>query len=244
MIDIHCHLLPAIDDGARDLDEALELCTLAVANGITHAVVTPHIHPGRWDNDRDSIAAVYAALSAALEQRAIPLALGMAAEVRISPEVVSMLPERRIPFLGQHEGKPVVLLELPHSHVPPGSDRLVEWMLRQDILPMIAHPERNKDVMRDLGKIEPFVALGCLMQLTAGSVAGRFGEGAERRAHEILERGWATVLASDAHNAKHRPPELEPGVAAAARIVGEAEARRLVSDAPLEIVAAQFAETA
>ncbi len=243
MIDIHCHLLPGIDDGAGDLAEAIELCQLAVANGITHAVATPHIHPGRWENDRASIMASHETLCEQLERRRIPLVLGMAAEVRISPEVISLLAERRIPFLGRRGDQQVMLLELPHSHVPPGSDKLVEWMLRQDIVPMIAHPERNKDVMRDLSKIEPFVGLGCLLQLTAGSVAGRFGEAAARRAEQILQRGWATVLASDAHNVRHRPPDLRPGMEAAAGIVGVDEARRLVSDAPLEIVAAQFAES-
>ncbi len=245
MIDVHCHLLPGIDDGARDLDEALALCRLAVANGITHSVVTPHIHPGRWDNDRHTIEAAHALLTDALSREGVALEVGIASEVRISPEVLQMLPQSRIPFLGHWgDGRKVMLLELPHSHVPPGSDKLVEWMMRQDILPMIAHPERNKDVMRDFDKLVPFVEVGCLLQVTAGSVAGSFGEPARETAVRILERGWVTLLASDAHNEKHRPPDLRPGVAAAARIVGEAHALELVTDRPWGIVQRQFASTA
>jgi protein-tyrosine phosphatase len=86
--------------------------------------------------------------------------------------------------------------------------------------------------MRSLDKITPFVELGCLFQLTAMSVAGRFGEGAERRAYDLLEMGVVTIIASDAHNVNHRPPDLEPGRAAAAEIVGEAESWQLVQQRP------------
>ncbi len=88
----------------------------------------------------------------------------------------------------------------------------------------------------------PFVEQGCLFQLTAMSVAGRFGEGAERRAHELLEMGVVTIIASDAHNAIYRPPDLEPGRAAAAEIVGEAESWALVRDRPLQIAANSFGD--
>jgi protein-tyrosine phosphatase len=130
-----------------------------------------------------------------------------------------------------------MLLELPHSHVPVGADKLVEWLLKQGIRPMIAHPERNKDIMRSVDKLLPFVRLGCLLQVTAGAVAGAFGEGARARAVDLLGKGWVTVLASDAHNLEARPPELEPGRAAAAVIVGEAESWNLVRHRPAEITA-------
>jgi protein-tyrosine phosphatase len=109
-------------------------------------------------------------------------------------------------------------------------------LLDRNIRPMIAHPERNKDVMRSLDKILPFLEAGCMLQVTAGSVAGAFGTVAQRRAFEMLERGWVTVLASDAHNCKYRPPELEPGRAAAARVIGEAAADDLVRYRPASIL--------
>lgn len=245
MIDLHCHLLPGIDDGPDTLAEAIELCRLAVTNGITHAVVTPHIHPGRYENDRRNIATTLATLKQALAEAGVPLPLGMAGEVRISAEVLPLVQQGLIPFYGSWQGRQVMLLEFPHSHIPPGTDRLVAWLLKQNVLPLIAHPERNKDIMRDLAKLRPFVEMGCLLQVTAGALAGRFGEGAEERAIQILEAGWATLLASDAHNLKARPPLLSEGVAVAADILGEAEARRLVVDRPWQLVSAQFtAETA
>jgi len=244
MIDLHCHLLPGIDDGPDTLEDALALARLAVANGITHATVTPHVHPGRYENTAVSIAGVFREYVAALKAECIALELGMAGEVRISPEILPMVEQGLIPFLGEWQGKKVLLLELPHSHVPPGSDKLVQWLLDRHIQPMIAHPERNKDVMRNLDKITPFVELGCLFQLTAMSVAGRFGEAAEGRARDLLEMGVVTIIASDAHNTNHRPPDLEPGRAAAAAIVGEEESWQLVRDRPRLIAHRLFAGAA
>ncbi len=242
MLDLHCHLLPEVDDGPASMDEALALCQLALDNGITHAVVTPHIHPGRYANDRESIARAVAGLRQALAGAGIPLQLGMAAEVRLDTEVLPLVMQDRVPFLGEWQGRRVMLLEFPHSHIPPGTDRLVTWLLKQNVLPLIAHPERNKDVMRDLNKIRPFVDMGCLLQVTAGALAGRFGELAEERAVAIVSAGWATILASDAHNLKARPPELREGLAVATELLGEAQARALVYDRPWQIAASQFAD--
>jgi len=240
MIDLHCHLLPGIDDGPETLEQALELARIAVANGITHSVVTPHIHPGRYENDRASILQNLGDYRAAIEAEDIPLQLGFAGEVRLGIEVLEMVQAGQVPFYGEYEGKKVMLLELPHSHVPPGSDKLVRWLLDQNVLPMIAHPERNKDIMRKLDKIIPFIEMGCLFQLTASSVAGLFGEPALETAQALLEKGCVTILASDAHNAQHRPPQLAHGRDAAAEIIGEELATELVTSRPWELVKGQF----
>lgn len=240
MIDIHCHLLPGIDDGPDDLETALEMARIATANGITRSVLTPHIHVGRYQNLRESIKNDLKKFRAALNKADIPLDVRAAAEVRLMPEIQQMVQDGQIPFLGEYQGKQVMLLEFPHENIPPGSDKLVEWLLAQDIRPMIAHPERNKDVMRVREKITPFVSAGCLLQLTASSVAGYFGPVAHQRANELLEQGWVTVLASDAHNPEFRPPELEAGRKAAAEIIGEEEADKLVNDNPWSIVKGLF----
>jgi protein-tyrosine phosphatase len=236
MIDLHCHLLPGIDDGPETMEEAVALARHAVRSGIVRAVVTPHVHVGRYRNELASIEADLQRFRAELERRNIPLQLGLGAEVRLGEEIIAMVTEGRIPFLGECDGYRIMLLELPHSHVPVGSETFAGWLLKQKIRPMIAHPERNKDVHGDIDKITPFVSMGCWLQLTAGSVAGSFGEPSRKRAVQLLERGWVSVLASDAHNLEYRPPELEPGRVAAAAIVGEAESWKLVRDTPLAIV--------
>lgn len=242
MFDLHCHLLPGIDDGPETLEQALALARLAVHNGITHSVVTPHIHPGRYENSAASIAAAVQNFREALLREQIPLQLGFAGEVRLSAEILMMVEEQQIPFFGTLEDHQVFLLEFPHSHIPPGADKLVEWLLDRNIRPMIAHPERNKDIMRKFDKIQPFIEAGCLFQLTAGSVAGDFGEAAQQTARLMLETGEVTILASDAHNLNFRPPRLDHGRDAAAEIIGAKLAQQLVYDRPKALVAGQFSD--
>ncbi len=238
MFDLHCHLLPSIDDGPKTMADALDLARQAVADGVTHSVVTPHIHHGRWENSIAGISAAVDEFRSALAAESIPLSIDFAGEVRIGPEILSMLPNDEIPFLGEWEGKRVMLLEMPHSHILPGTDKIVAWLLKQNVLPMIAHPERNKDVMRKLDKLNPLIELGCLFQVTAGSVAGQFGDVAQERAEQLLERGVVTILASDAHHVDRRPVNLRAGRDAAAKIVGAEMAEQLVVGNPVRIVGA------
>ncbi|MCX7155346.1 MAG: capsular biosynthesis protein [Rhodocyclales bacterium] len=235
MIDLHCHLLPGIDDGPETLESALQLARHAVASGIRFSMVTPHMHAGRYENRAANIQRATEDFQRELDAHGIALRLRAAAEVRLDHEVLAWVVEGQVPFVGRWEGENVMLLELPHSHVPVGADKLVEWLLKQGIRPMIAHPERNKDIMRSIDKLLPFIRLGCLLQVTAGAVAGAFGEGARARAVDLLGKGWVTVLASDAHNLEARPPELEPGRIAAAAIVGEDESWNLVRYRPARI---------
>ena len=236
MIDLHCHLLPGIDDGPRTLAEALDMARLAVADDITHASVTPHLHVGRWDNDLAGIAKAVEAHRGELAKAGIPLELGFAAEVRLAYEVLPLVEAGRVPFLGELDGFKVMLLEFPHSHVPVGSDKFVAWLLARGIRPMIAHPERNKEIMRDSARLRPFVAAVCLLQITADALIGAFGEVCEARAVEFLANGWVTVLASDAHDLQARPPRIGPGLEVAARILGRAAAQALVDATPRRIV--------
>lgn len=240
MIDVHCHLLPGIDDGPKTMEESIDLARLAVKNGITHAIVTPHIHPGRWENDKLSITRLTHQFRQCLAEAGVQLSIGMAAEVRLDADIVEWVMQDRIPFLGTYDNKRVLLLELPHSHIPAGAENLTAWLLQRDIKPLIAHPERNKDVIRKLDRIRPMIEQGCLLQVTAGAVAGHFGNPAQQRARELLEMGAVFVIATDAHNCQHRPPDLARGRDAASKIVGIDIAHRLVTINPYSLVAKQF----
>ena len=240
MIDIHSHLLPGIDDGADSLETALAMMRLAVADGIDTMVFTPHIHPGRYENTCGGIAKALQRFQSALNEAGISMKTAAAAEIRISPEIPQMIEEGQLPFIGELEGYQLFLLEFPHGQILPGSDRMIGRLLANKVRPIIVHPERNKDVLRRLDKIWPFVEMGCLLQLTAASVAGGFGEPARKRSVQMLEKGWVSLLASDAHNVDHRPPVLGQGRKAAAEIVGEDESLRLVRDNPWAIVSTLF----
>lgn len=240
MIDLHCHLLPGIDDGAPDLETSLELARLAVAEGITHMVCTPHIHPGRYDNTPDSINAAKALFIQGLRDAGIGLQVAAAAEVRFDMEIMLGVASGSIPFLGEWQDRKVLLLEFPHGDLPFGADRLTKWLLQRNILPMIAHPERNKTIMRQPSRLKPFIEQGCLLQVTASSVAGHFGGPAQDVAHALLAEHRVTILASDAHNVKHRPPAMREGMQHAARIIGDTAAEKLVKDIPWQIAQVHF----
>lgn len=208
MIDLHCHLLPGIDDGPATLAESVALARMAVADGITTSVVTPHIHPGRFNNHTEKIEVYLRAFRMALAQQAIELDVRLGAEVRVSMESLELLVHEQVPFVGMHRGWRVLLLELPHSGVPVGSLQMIEKLLRMQIRPLIAHPERNKLFMDHPQRLEPFLAAGCWLQLTAGSITGDFGKAAQKLALQLLEDDSVRVVASDAHNLTSRPPVL------------------------------------
>jgi protein-tyrosine phosphatase len=236
MIDLHCHLLPGIDDGARTTAEALDMARTAVDDGIDYAVMTPHLHPGRYENTRSSTAEPLREFRTALRKEQIDLEIRAAAEVRLAVEILPLLEQDEVPFLGEMDGYRIMLLEFPHSHITHGAENLIQKLLDKKIRPIIAHPERNKEVIRDLAKVKPFVEMGCLLQLTASAVAGHFGKGPHLCARQLLERGLVNVLATDAHNLKGRRPELRAGMQAAAEIVGEAAAHEMVHENPRAIL--------
>ncbi|SDS95004.1 protein-tyrosine phosphatase [Halopseudomonas xinjiangensis] len=240
MIDLHSHLLPGIDDGPEDLSTALDMARLAVASGTTHLICTPHIHPGRYSNDAASIKLAWQAFDKALKSAGIPLRTGFAAEVRFGSELFTSIGDGTVPFMGDWNGRKAVLLEFSHADVPFGAERMTEWMLAQGVVPIIAHPERNKGIMRHPARLKAFLQQGCLLQVTAGSVAGKFGERARKLAHSLLREGVVNILASDGHNLGKRPPDMRHGLRVASEIVGERQAKHLVLDTPWKIVHGQL----
>jgi protein-tyrosine phosphatase len=236
VIDLHCHYLPGIDDGAQVLEESLELARAAVAAGIKTAVMTPHVHPGRYENTASSIRKLCVAFQRVLEHKEIPLDIRVGGEVRISAEIIAMVENDEIPFLGTFDGYRIMLLEFPHSHLLLGADKLINWLMARRIRPLIAHPERNKDVMRNVEKLAPFMKMGCMTQLTGASLIGEFGKPAQECAQKLIDHEWATVVATDAHNLKHRPPNLDLAYKALKDIGGESFAQRLTIHMPGRII--------
>ena len=236
MIDLHCHFLPGVDDGAQTLEEALGLARAAVADGVRHAVMTPHVHPSLYSNMRSNLEPALHALRRALGQHGIELEISLGGEMRLEPASLELILRGEVPSVGHWGAEPVVLVELPHDQIPMGSDKAVAFLRRQGVVPMIAHPERNKGVLRDWKRIEPFVDAGCLLQVTAGSVCGDFGEKCRVVADQLLEKNWVTVVASDAHNLTHRPPAMSRAHAALVASHGLGKADQLTRHNPALIV--------
>jgi protein-tyrosine phosphatase len=207
-----------------------------VADGIKHSVLTSHVHPERYPNERRNLLAAIEAFALEVVHAGIPLQLHLGCEARLCPELIDMLAENKVPFLGEVDGYRVLLLELPYQLIPVGSMRFVQSLLKLKIRPLIAHPERNKAIMAQPDKVNEFAEAGCWLQLTAGSLTGRFGPQAQSAAFQIMDEGWHCVVATDAHNLQSRPPLLSEGRAALQARYGEAMARSMVLERPARLL--------
>ncbi len=240
MIDIHTHILPGIDDGAKDLTESLALLKLAENDGITHMVATPHIHVGRFDNAIAQIQNDLQSLKQEALKEGINVKLAAAAEVRLDIELMAMVMANKLPFIGKIADKNVLLLELPHSHMPQGYDKFIQWLAKKNIRVIIPHPERNRDIQSNLYYIQHLKQLGCDFQLTASSIEGEWGENAQTIALQMLKDGLVNYVASDAHSVKRRPPILSQARNTVAQLIGEEQATALFVTNPLQLTECLF----
>jgi protein-tyrosine phosphatase len=233
VIDLHCHLLPSIDDGAPDLDAALEMARMAVADGITTIACTPHIYPGMFENDSAAIRRSIDQLRGNLAEAGIPLALTWGADAHVSPDLLPRLKAGTVPSLNDSR---YFLLEPPHHVAPPQFDSFVFALVAAGYVPVITHPERLSWIDDHYDTFCSLSDQGAWMQVTAGALTGRFGKGAQYWGERMLDEGRVDILATDAHHPQRRPPLLAEGREAAARWVGKAEANHLVETRPLGIL--------
>jgi protein-tyrosine phosphatase len=243
LVDLHNHLLPGIDDGAPDLATAISLAKLAVEDGITHIVCTPHIHPGRYDNTQATIATALCQFKQGLAEQGLSLKVSAAAEVRFGMELMEWAVTGQLPFIGEYQSKKVLLLEFPHGEIPFGAEKLIKWLISKEITPMIAHPERNKGIMAQPSKLKPFLQLGCLTQVTAQSITGGFGSACQEIAHKLLAEDQITIIASDAHNIQHRPPKIADAFSVIETLTNKQQADKIAANAA-EIANIHFRQAA
>jgi protein-tyrosine phosphatase len=208
MIDIHSHILPGVDDGAQTLEEALKMLTIAVDGGVTTQYLTPHIHSGKYNNTKECLAAHFTQFKEQVNAANIEVELKLSAEVRIGLDVMQLVTQNAIPWLGEYQGKRTFLLEFPRQEIPYGSDNLVKWLLARNCLPIIVHPERNRTFLNQRHKLQTFIDLGCPLQITASSLTGKFGADVQKMSEELLNQGLVSAIASDCHNLKGRSPDL------------------------------------
>jgi len=234
MIDLHCHMLPGIDDGAPDLEVALAMARCAVADGITVTACTPHIYPGLYENNRAGIAAAIIELQQHLHEAGIALELSIGADTHLAPSLVADIRGGRIPTLN---GSRYLLLEPPHHVAPPRFEDSVFQLMAAGYVPVITHPERLSWIEDNYAIFGRLVHGGAWMQITSGSLTGRFGRRPKYWSERMLDEGLVHILATDAHHIDKRPPLLAEGRDAAAARVGAAEALHMVHTRPKGILA-------
>jgi len=228
MIDIHCHILPGVDDGPADMEQALAMARIAVEDGITTIIATPHISDSF--QDAKEIYKRTRELNQALKQHGIALTVYPGAELP-SHYDLSVWGDYTI-----NNGK-YILIEFPHSHFPSAGARLLQEGLNQSFCPIIAHAERNPGVMRDPNLLAPLITMGVTIQITAESIAGSFGPDIQQCAHYLLRRNMVHFIATDGHPMPNRHPRLSSGLKTAEKILGTGKGEPLVHNNPAAVLA-------
>ena len=233
MIDLHCHMLPGVDDGAKTLDDALDMARLYVADGVTHVACTPHILPGVYRNTGPQIRKAINELQEALDAEGIALKLFPGADNHVVPDFVTGLGEGRLLTLADSR---YVLVEPPHHVAPPRIEDFFFSVVTAGYVPILTHPERLSWIEPQYETLKRLVDAGTWMRVTAGSLAGHFGKRPQALAYRMLEDGLVHLLATDAHDVASRPPKLSEGWELARECIGEKEAECLVLDRPFAIL--------
>lgn len=233
MIDLHTHLLPGIDDGSPDLAVSLEMARIAVADGIRIMACTPHITPGVFENEGPAIRQAVEELAASLLDHDIDLYLVSGADVHIAPRLVEGMRSGRVPTIADSR---YFLLEPPHHVVPPRMEELIAECCAAGYVPVLTHPERLTWIETHYSYIKRMVSAGAWIQLTAGSITGKFGSQPRYWSERMLDDGIVHLIASDAHNTGRRRPTMSKARDAVTARLGEAEADHLCTTRPLGIV--------
>jgi len=236
IVDFHAHLLPGLDDGALDWEESLQLARMAVAEGITHLVLTPHYLEHSYAAPRELVLEMAEEFSRRVKKAGILLESFPGMEVHITPELPRLLQEGRL--LTFHDAGEFLLVELPFLDWPPFTEEILFRLRLNGITPILAHPERNRLVAENPELIQPLLQQGCLVQMNTGSITGAYGGRVRRTAEALLQLGAVHMLGTDAHSAHHRPPEMLQALERILYLVGPEAAGQIAAPAVSGLVMA------
>ena len=202
MIDLHCHILHGIDDGAQTIEDSLHMARQAVHEGIHTIVATPHHQNGKYVNEKNEIVDLVSALNNQLLQENILLTILPGQESRIYGDIIRDYRAGKILTLN-HTNK-YIFVELPSSQVPQFTERLLYDIQSQGLTPIIVHPERNSRLIEEPDILYNLVNKGVMTQITASSLTGRFGKKIKKFSIDLIEENLTHMIASDAHNVSGR----------------------------------------
>jgi len=227
MVDLHCHILPGLDDGAKTIEESLAMAETAIADGITHVVATPHAST-EYSFDFARVLAARDELQSRVGGR---LQIATGCDFHLNPENVAALKTSPAQFcLNQ---KDYLLVEFNEFSIPPAMDQMLHHLHLAGLRPIVTHPERNGILRAQPERLARWVRVGCYAQVTAGSLLGVFGHGARSDSFAWIAQGLIHFVASDAHNTKSRPLALRPAFDVVASQFGAETAQALFVDNPL-----------
>jgi protein-tyrosine phosphatase len=227
MVDLHCHILPGIDDGPAAVEESLAMAESAIAEGITRLVATPHSN-SRFKFDFDKINRSRQELQSRFEGR---LQIATGCDFHLNPENLAAV--RTNPALFCINQLDYLLVEFNEFSIPKSMDQSLHQLQLAGLRPIITHPERNSILRLHPERLANWVRMGCFVQVTGGAITGGFGKGPSKDALAWIGRGLVHFVASDAHNMSSRPLVLRPAYAAVRDQFGEKTAEALFVLNPL-----------
>jgi len=231
MIDLHCHMLPGIDDGAVDITTSLQMARAQVADGVSVVACTPDIMPGQ--NTGLQIRQAVDELQHVLDQENIPLRLVAGSDNHITPDFVEAVKAGHLLSLGDSR---YVLVKPPHDVAPIKLAEFFFNLIVAGYVPILTRPERLSWINSHYSVIRRLARAGVWIQITAGSLTGGFGITARYWAERMLEEGCVHILASDSHGIEERPPNLSEGLERAADRIGCDAAEHLVMTRPRAVI--------
>lgn len=226
-IDIHCHILPGIDDGACDLEMSKAMLRQAYEDGIREVIVTPHNKAHRHSAGKETIELLTDELRAWLAQEKISITLHTGSEILYRHELGDLLEAQRICTLADSF---YVLVEFNPSDSYAYIKNGIQEIILAGKTPILAHMERYEALTKDTDRIEELIEMGAYMQLNAGTVEGRSGFFLKQKALGWMKKGYIHFVASDAHNNDSRPQSLKKAAQVVAKRLGEQEAQKLFHD--------------
>ncbi|MBR1511242.1 MAG: hypothetical protein IJ858_06470 [Acidaminococcaceae bacterium] len=233
-IDIHSHIIPGVDDGSRDMETSIALLQMAVESGTTDIIATPHVIDVSTTLTWDAIRRHVEALQKEADARGIPIRIYPGAETELNWDLLELIRKDHSAFC--LAGSRYCLMEMPSLMLPPNLEDMIYELQLMDIVPVLAHPERQMQLMQEPEKLLKLLQKGCVAQSNGGSLTGVFGPKAHEKVHMLIDHQMISFMGSDAHNLKHRNTNLKDAREKIVKHWGEATATELLETKPRYIL--------
>lgn len=205
VIDLHCHILPGIDDGSKDIDQTLEMARIAVSEGIKTIICTPHYIQYNEPYNKKQVEELIEEINKRFSDEGITLNLVAGHEVYMTPDLPKLVQEGEVSTLNNSK---YILVEFPMNDIPLYAEDVFYELRLMGLVPILAHPERYPMIMEDPNNLLKFLKLGVLCQANVGSVRGLFGERVQKTVIKLIEHNMIHFIATDAHGPKRRSPKI------------------------------------
>src|SRR5665647_359640 len=233
IIDIHSHLLPNVDDGAVDMDMAMEMLRIGVEEGTTNMVLTPHYIQGYYENTKESLLKGVQTIQVLANQAGMKIELYCGNEIHIDDNLIKLIEQGKVLPLNNSR---YLLIEFSMFEIPYYADEILYRIMLKGFVPIIAHPERNMLISKDINIVKRLVERGVLMQVNGDSINGSYGKTVAKSAFEIIKKGLANFVASDAHSNTHKTPGLRKARKNIVNSFNESLAQKIFYENPMKVI--------